>query len=78
MQRLKTFIHQKRFFQEQDHASSPVSPVPELQQIEDEWEIIDHREVEDHRLKWQGRFDRIVYLLAAVFIIYVLFQWLAH
>jgi len=79
MQGLKTFIHQKRFLQEEDHTSSGISQISDFQEIEDDWSgTIDHRKVEDHRLKWQSRFDRIVYLIAAVFVVYVMYQWVVQ
>ena len=78
MHRLKTFIHQKRFFQREEPVSSRYSRSHEKELFEDDWEgTIDHRKVEIHRIKWQKRFDRVVYLVTVLLIVYTVYQWLA-
>lgn len=75
MQRLRTFIHQKRFLQKPSAPASQTSPARE-ENNEDDWGgTIDHRLVEDHRLKWQTRFDLVCYVLAVAIILYTLYQW---
>lgn len=75
MLRLKTFIHQKRFLQKQGSSAGQTTPTGQ-QKDEDDWTgTIDHRLIEDHRLKWQKRFDRLCYLLAVAIVIYTLYQW---
>lgn len=75
MQRLRTFIHQKRFLQKQGSAAGH-SHSTEQTKYADDWDgTIDHRLVEDHRLKWRKRFDAVCYFLAAAIILYTLYQW---
>ena len=77
MQRLKTFIHQKRYFEETGQSvKRSIKPKRKKNIADDDWNgTIDHRKVEAHRLRWQKNIDRIIYFIAAGFVLYALFQW---
>lgn len=77
MQGLKTFVHQKRFQDGQVDKFTPVSRLSSSRKEEEEGDsTIDHRLVEAHRLRWQKRVDWVMYILAAAFLLYSMYQWI--
>lgn len=69
---LRTFFHQKRFRNRENEESSDYPGASKTDGKPPD-PIIDHRQIEDHRLKWEKQADWILYLLAAALILYGLF-----